>query len=142
MKSTPECFFDRVQQTGALTRLIFMAITSWSALAVFVPDTQAIRLYENVNLMAVSILVVCAFSMLDLVINDLLPERYHFPFGLRMRHRVLYFCAFFYAFGFYMGASVDVPWTTKGMQLTMAIGIGLHALLDIRRREKPMDCAE
>lgn len=129
-------FLNKMQYSNVPGRLFLFFLSGNSAMLAYVPESILGFLYKGTPQVGLIVLCVAALGILDTVINDLLPDRFHFRFGRYVRHIALMLCAAYFALCTYLTVMSTLPWLVISYFAAPAITIAVHTFFDLRRRFK------
>lgn len=129
-------FLDKMSYSNVPGRLFLFFLSGNSALLAYVPESVLGFLYKDTPQVAVIVLCVAVLGVLDTIVNDLMPDRFHFRFGCSVRHIALMLCAAYFALCTYLTVMSTLSWPVIFYFVAPAITIAVHTFFDLRRRFK------
>lgn len=129
-------FLNRIQSSNVPGRLFLFFLAGNSALAVHVPQSVIGFLFKDAQQVGLVVACVALLGLFDTIINDMLPDKFHFSFGLSVRHIALMACAGFFALCAYLAVLSTISWITIPYFVACALTISVHTFFDLRRRFK------
>ena len=129
-------FLNKLQSSNVPGRLFLFFFAGVSALLVYVPESILGFLFKGHMQIGLVMACVAALGMLDTIVNDVLPDRFHFRFGCSVRHVALMACAAFFALCTYLTVMSNLPWLVIPYFAAPAAALAVHTFFDLRRRFK------
>ncbi len=87
-----------------------------------------------------AVMLIGAWALVDALINDVLPVRYHWPLALRQRHFILAGMAFCYMAQLYIAYYTSRPASLLVYYTWNAVAIMVVAFIDATQRAKDHEC--
>ena len=129
-------FLTKMQTSAVLGRVFLFFLAGNTAVVAHVPETGIGFLLKDTPFVGTAIACVALLGLCDTVINDMLPDRFNFSFGLSIRHVSLMSCAAFFALCAYLAVLSTLSWMVVPYFVACALTISVHTFFDLRRRLK------
>ena len=129
-------FIERIQFSSVPGRLFLFFLTGSRALGAYVPSTSLGQIFVDAQPIGIFVAAVALLGLLDTIVNDVLPDKYHIDFALSVRHVALMLCAAFFGMAVYLTVDTGFSWTVIPEFVACALTISVHTFLDLRRRLK------
>ena len=130
-------YLDRLGGGGPAFRLCLLLLVWSSSLAAVVPQSTIGHLLAEARFIGWIVFFLCLIGIVETLINDVLPERFHWNFALHYRHLALLFCAGFYLMLVYLLTQSNISRLVVPYFLIMAFFLVWHAFMDIIGRYGP-----
>ena len=118
-------------------RLCVVLITFASALIGMVPQSLVGNLLKDSQFLIWLMLAISSAGIVEIVINDFMPEKYRWEFALRWRHLGLMACAGFFFVLIYLVTQSHLPGLVIPYFLIFAFFLAWNAFMDLWRRYGP-----
>lgn len=129
-------FLDRIQTSNVPGRLFLFFLSLQTGALTNSPNTFTGIIFRGVEPIGPIVMVAAILGMLDTIINDVLPPRFHFLGALQTRHFTLMACAAFFAIGAWLCLRHPEAHQLISYYIGCCLAVTAHAFFDIRRRFK------
>lgn len=127
-------FLNKIQSSNVPGRMFLFFLTGNSGVWTYVPESTIGHLFKDAPQVGIVVACIAVLGLLDTAINDMLPDRFHFGFGLSVRHIALMICAGFFALCTYLVMLSPLPWVVATYFMACSLTISVHTFFDLRRR--------
>ena len=129
-------FISKIQYSNVPGRLFLFFLSGNSALVTYVPESAIGFIFKGSPQVGLVVACIAVLGLFDTIINDMLPDKFHFSFGLSVRHIALMTCSAFFALCAYLTVLSPLPWIVVPYFVACSLTISMHTFLDLRRRFK------
>ena len=115
-----------------------MVLLTWSsALVGTVPQSTIGNLLKDSQFIGWLMLGIATYGVVEIFINDFLPDRYRWPFALRWRHIMLMLCCAFFLMLVFLVTQSTISWLVIPYFSIFAFFLAWNAFMDLWKRDGP-----
>ena len=128
---------DKVGGGSPAFRMCLLLLVWSSSLAAMVPESTIGNLLEGNSFVGIAVFVLASIGIVETIINDVLPEKYHWEFALNIRHLALMVCCGFFLMLVFLLTQSEISNLVLPYFVIVAFFLAWNAFMDIRRRFGP-----
>lgn len=125
---------NRMIDSGAWLRIIIFGFTLNTVWLAHNPAASASKVFAEMMIVPWCTGWIAVMGLLDTLINDLLPHRFHWRYALTRRTGLLTCCSFFFIIGAFYAQRQGLEFSVISYFLGWVVVISVHSLLDFWRR--------
>ena len=125
-----------MQDSSVRGRFFILFLTGHTGFLAYDDDTMVGRVFNGAEYLGLIAMIAALIGFIDAIVNDVMPERFHFRAALTVRHFVLMTCAAFFSIGAWLASHFALAGNTVPYFVVCCLFICQLAFFDIRRRFK------
>ncbi len=130
-------FLDKMGGGGPAFRLCLLLLVCSSSLAALVPESIIGNLLKGASYVGYVVFALSGVGIVETIINDLLPDKYHWQFALNIRHLALMACSAFFLILIFLLTQSSISMLVLPYFVIVATFLAWNAFMDIRIRFGP-----